>query len=61
MRNASQEVRQLCRRYGVSYQKVSGARMVAENMDPERNLSKSFQVFLQGVQRLIEEGAVVSR
>ncbi len=43
----SREVRALI----PSYQKVSGARRVAEFLDPDRNVSRSFQTFLAAVRR----------
>ncbi len=36
-----------------AYQKISGARSIAPNLDPETNQSHSFRVFVSGVQGLI--------
>ena len=36
------------------HQQISGARMIAEYIEPERNTSKSFQVFVDGVKKLCE-------
>lgn len=38
------------------YQKVAGARAMGRALDPDRNRSHSFQVFLAGVLRLAREG-----
>jgi hypothetical protein len=49
--NAAEELQKLV----VGYQKVGGARTIAPHLDLENNRSKSFQVFLEGLQRLIGE------
>ena len=36
------------------YQQIGGARQMARHMNPERNRSRSFQVFLAGLRRLVE-------
>jgi hypothetical protein len=38
-----------------SFQKVSGARIIAPHISRERNTSHSFQTFLTGVERLLED------
>lgn len=43
--NAKQELRRLA----PAYQQISGARALAPHIDPERNRSHSFQVFLRSV------------
>jgi hypothetical protein len=35
------------------YQKLSGARRIGACLSPERNLSRSFQVFVEGLRRLL--------
>lgn len=55
--NAATELRKLVR----GYQKVSGARTIAQHLDISSNHSKSFQVFLAGLQQLVEEMAAASR
>lgn len=50
LRNPSEEVTKLI----PTYQKRSGARRVAEHMTPERNVSRSFQVFERSVKALAE-------
>ncbi len=47
--NASQELKRLI----PSYQKLRGARSVGQHLDPGRNRSRSFQVFVQGLTQLI--------
>lgn len=47
--NASQELKRLI----PSYQKLRGARSVGPYLDPERNRSRSFQVFVQGLTQVI--------
>jgi hypothetical protein len=47
--NASQELKRLI----PSYQKLRGARSVGQYLDPERNRSRSFQVFVQGLTQMI--------
>jgi hypothetical protein len=42
------------RKYLSTYQKRDGARRIGPLLDIERNLSRSFQVFVSGVQRLSE-------
>ena len=37
------------------YQKVSGARAIGPRLDPDNNRSKSFQVFIQGIRRIVEQ------
>lgn len=49
--NAASELRKLVD----GYQKIGGARAIAPFLDPSRNQSTSFQVFLSGLQRLIAE------
>ena len=51
--NPSQELRRLL----PAYSKVSGARRAAEHMEPDRNASHSFQVFMRAVRRLSEAQA----
>lgn len=51
--NPAEELRKLI----PSYQKISGAQRVAGNIGLDNNTSRSFQVFLQAVRRLAEEGA----
>lgn len=46
--NASQELVRLV----PSYQKLSGARAMAPQMNPERNRSRSFQAFLRGLRQI---------
>jgi Domain of unknown function (DUF4276) len=47
--NAPQELKRLI----PSYQKLRGARSVGQYLDPERNRSRSFQVFVQGLTQMI--------
>ncbi|MDX2034025.1 MAG: DUF4276 family protein [Blastocatellia bacterium] len=47
--NASEELRRLVD----GYQKIGGARAIAPHLDLSNNQSKSFQVFLDGVRRLV--------
>lgn len=49
--NASDELRKLVG----SYQKIGGARAIAPLLDLSNNQSRSFQVFLEGLRRLIAE------
>ncbi len=37
---------------GGRYQKISGSRSIGPHLDPTRNTSRSFQVFIGGIQRL---------
>jgi hypothetical protein len=37
------------------YQKISGSRGIGDYMNPDRNRSKSFRVFVDGVRRLAEQ------
>lgn len=46
--NASQEIARLI----PGYQKVQGARTVSPHIDPEKNLSRSFNLFIQDIKRL---------
>lgn len=39
---------------GYTYQKVSGSRAIGKHIDPSRNTSHSFRVFLAGVQRALQ-------
>jgi hypothetical protein len=48
--NPSDELERLT---GGEYQKVAGSRAIGPHLDPARNTSRSFQVFLAGLQRLI--------
>lgn len=43
------------RKFIPDYQKVSGARKVGAVLDPERNRSRSFRTFCEGIRRLLEE------
>lgn len=47
--NASEEISRII----PGYQKVSGAREVSKFIDPDNNLSPSFNVFLTGIKRLV--------
>jgi len=47
--NALQELKRLV----PSYQKRSGARSIGVHMVPERNRSRSFQVFIEGLRRIL--------
>jgi len=47
--NAAEELKKLV----PEYQKLQGARRIAEHIDKDRNLSNSFHVFLEGVLRVI--------
>lgn len=47
--NASQELKKLV----PSYQKRSGARAIGIHLDSERNRSRSFRVFIEGLRRLL--------
>jgi hypothetical protein len=47
--NAAQELKRLI----PNYQKLRGARSVGQHLDPARNRSRSFQVFVQGLTQLI--------
>jgi hypothetical protein len=48
--NPSEEIRKLVSRY----QKISGARAVGRHIDPSRNVSPSFQVFVTTVQLIAD-------
>ncbi|PNU20418.1 hypothetical protein C2E25_07595 [Geothermobacter hydrogeniphilus] len=54
--NLGSPVKEL-RRFIPTYQKRDGARKIGHYLDPSRNRSRSFQVFVEGVQRLVQ-GAV---
>jgi hypothetical protein len=47
--NASEELKKLI----PTYQKVGGARKIAPFLEPERNRSKSFQVFVAGLEKIL--------
>ncbi len=47
--NAAQELKRIV----PSYQKLKGARMIAEYVDTQRNCSNSFHVFVEGVLKVI--------
>jgi hypothetical protein len=47
--NAAQELKRLVPRY----QKLSGARSIGPHLDPARNRSRSFRVFVDGLQRVV--------
>lgn len=47
---------QLIREHVPTYQKVGGAAQVAAHLDPARNRSKSFQVFVRTVRQMTEAG-----
>jgi hypothetical protein len=49
--NACQELKRLV----PAYQKMAGARTLAPHLDASRNRSRSFQTFVSGVERVIEE------
>ena len=49
MTNAAQELRKLV----PGYRKIAGARAVAPHLDPSRNRSHSFRVFVDGVRRVV--------
>ncbi|HSK75602.1 MAG TPA: DUF4276 family protein [Thermoanaerobaculia bacterium] len=49
--NASQELKRLV----PNYQKVNGARTIAPHLDPERNCSHSFGIFIAGLARVVSE------
>lgn len=49
--NAADELQKLVD----GYQKVGGARAIAPHLNLSNNRSRSFQVFLEGLQRLVEE------
>lgn len=49
--NAAVELQRLVR----GYQKLSGARAIAQHLDLESNRSRSFQIFLAGLRRMIAE------
>lgn len=49
--NASQELKRLV----PNYQKVNGARKIAPHLDPERNRSYSFGIFITGLARVVSE------
>ncbi len=53
LRNPAQELERITNR---RYQKVSGSRAVAPLMDIENNRSRSFQIFVSGVKRLVATG-----
>ena len=50
--NAAQEIKRLA----PDYTKIAGARAIAPFMDLAANRSTSFQHFLSGVRRIIQEG-----
>lgn len=50
IRNASSELL----KFVPEYQKVSGARLISENLVIKRNVSVSFQMFVQGLRRVIQ-------
>lgn len=47
--NPSIELRRVT---GGRYQKIGGSRAIGIHLDPVRNLSRSFQVFIEGIRRL---------
>jgi len=47
--NASQELKKIAK----EYQKLSGARMISEKMDIYNNSSQSFNVFIEGIKKLL--------
>ena len=49
--NAAQEIKKII----PAYQKILGARSIAKYLDPKRNTSCSFHVFIEGVRRLVLE------
>ncbi len=51
LENAAEELSKLV----PSYQKVSGSRLLGASMQAEVNQSHSFRVFIQGIQRLVEQ------
>lgn len=51
--NAKQELRRLT---NGSYQEVGGSRAIGVWLDPDRNSSRSFAVFVAGVRRLVSTG-----
>ncbi|MEI6513945.1 MAG: DUF4276 family protein [bacterium] len=54
LNNGSEEFKKLTGSSG----KLSAARRIAQYIDPERNLSHSFQVFIAGVKRIAEQGTL---
>ncbi len=49
--NAAQEIKKLAR----GYQKLSGSRAIGPHLNPENNSSKSFNVFISGLTRIVSE------
>lgn len=49
--NACEELKKLCG----NYPKIQGAKKISPNLDLENNLSHSFNVFVSGVERIIQE------
>lgn len=47
--NPEEELRKLVK----SYEQIAGARAIGPHLTPERNRSKSFQVFVSGLRRLL--------
>lgn len=47
--NAAQDLKRLV----PGYQKLSGARAIGPHLDPARNRSRSFRVFVDGLQRVV--------
>jgi hypothetical protein len=52
--NAKEELKKIV----PPYQQIGGARAMAPHMDIERNRSRSFQIFLSGLRRLVNEMTV---
>jgi hypothetical protein len=52
--NAAQELKRIV----PGYQKLKGARMIAAHMEARRNCSNSFNIFVEGVQRVIGDSAI---
>jgi len=52
LKNAKQELKKLAPRF----QTLRGSRAIAHHMDPQRNRSHSFHVFLEGVARIVSPG-----
>lgn len=46
--NAAEEIKKIVK----SYQKISGARLISKNMNISNNLSKSFNIFVEGIKRI---------
>lgn len=53
LNNASEELEKLT---SLRYQKVSGSREIGKYLSLENNQSRSFQVFIEGIKRLINKG-----